>query len=132
MPYFIEELWIFSDDGIPLVEIYKNPELDNGLMGGFFSAIESFSKEVTGSGIKSIVLGDDKYVLTRCLEDRIILVCKTEKNVKKKTIDKFLDVIVNFFEELYSVEDVKNWHGDLSIFDEFKKKLEVYFKMASI
>ncbi|MFX1392053.1 MAG: hypothetical protein ACFFAH_00630 [Promethearchaeota archaeon] len=60
MTYLINELWIFSKDGVPLVEILKNTKVNSGLLGGFFSIIESFSKDYSENGIKSITLGVDK------------------------------------------------------------------------
>ncbi len=132
MPSIIQDLWIFSRDGIPIVEIFHNTEVDSALLGAFLSAIESFSREVTGTDIRSLSFGDNKFVLTSCLKGNVYLVSRCDIKVKTKKVMKVFKIITEFFEELYTINHIENWDGDLSLFDRFKDRIELYFQMSEL
>jgi hypothetical protein len=132
MSSIIQDLWIFSRDGIPLVEVFHNTEVDSALLGAFLSAIESFSIEVTGNNIRSFSFGDNKFVLSSCLKGNVYLVSRTGLKIKTKKVMKVFEIITEFFEELYSINDIENWDGDLSLFDRFKDRIELYFQMSEL
>lgn len=132
MSSVLEELWIFSRAGIPIVEISKDTRLDKFLMGSFISAIKIYSQHLSEEGLNCFILENHKFILKSMMDGNAILVCRTDVNMKDKKIDKQCDVIARIFEELYKPEDVKNWDGTLSYFDEFKEKLELYFKMSNL
>ncbi len=132
MSSVLEELWIFSRAGIPIVEFSKDTGLDKFLMGSFISAIKLYSQHLSEEGLNCFILENHKFILKSMMDGNAILVCRTDVNMKDKKIDKQCDVIARIFEELYKPEDVKNWDGTLSYFDEFKEKLELYFKMSNL
>ncbi len=132
MSSLIKELWIFSKGGIPLIEIFHNSKVDPILLGAFLSAMESFSKEMAGTTLKGFSFAESKFVLTSCLNDSVFLVCRSDTNVKDKKIHKVIKIITEFFEGMYSIEEITNMGGDLSIFDRFKDKINLYFKMAEL
>jgi len=132
MSSIIQDLWIFSRDGIPLVEIFHNTEVESTLLGAFLSAIESFSIEVTGTEVRSFSFGDNKFILTSCLKGNIYLVSRSGIKAKTKKILKVFKIITDFFEELYTINDIENWDGDLSFFDRFKDRIELYFQMSEL
>ena len=43
-----------------------------------------------------------------------------------------MDIIINFFEDMYTIEDIKSWDGKVSYFDKFKDKLQLYFDVSQI
>ncbi|MHA1915404.1 MAG: hypothetical protein ACW97V_13670 [Promethearchaeota archaeon] len=47
-------------------------------------------------------------------------------------VRKIFKVLGSFFEELYSSEELTNWNGDLSLFDKFKERIEIYFQMYDL
>ncbi|MFX1338555.1 MAG: hypothetical protein ACFFDK_08085 [Promethearchaeota archaeon] len=128
----LKELWVFSQAGIPIVEFSKETGLDKFLMGSFVSAIKLYSQHLSEKGLNSFILENHKFVLKSLLEGTAILVIRTDAKIKEKKIDKQCNVIARIFEELYKPEDVKKWDGTLSYFDEFKEKLELYFKMSNL
>jgi hypothetical protein len=132
MSSIIQDMWIFSKDGRPLVEIFQNSKVDSIHLGAFLSAIKSFSKEVTGSDIKSFSFGDKKFILTSCLDGNIYLASRTDIKTKAKKVMKVFGIITEFFEELYTIDDIENWDGDLSLFDTFKDRVELYFQMSEL
>ncbi|TFG21575.1 MAG: hypothetical protein EU529_13175 [Promethearchaeota archaeon] len=129
----IDDLWIFSKDGLPIVEFCKEGKIDKSLLGAFFSAIKSFSKKISsGDELSSFILKDCKFTLVSALKNDAILVCKSDPKHKEKKIHKLCNVIVRIFEETFDSSDINNWDGDLSFFDDFKDKLDLYFKMSAL
>ena len=132
MPSFINNLWIINQDGRPLIEVINNTEANSYLLGPFVSAIESFSKELTGTELQSLTFGDKKIIITTCLEDHVYLVSNYDQKIKEKKIKKMFGLIAEFFEDLYSLEDIVNWDGDPTVFEKFKDRIDVYFEMYDL
>jgi len=133
MSSIIKELWIFSKEGIPIIEITDDTKLDKYLMGSFISAIKTYSQHLSEKGgLNCFIMENCKFTVKSALYGNSILVCKTESDIKEKKITKICNVIVRIFEELYDVDDLKNWNGDLAFFDKFKEKIELYFKMSNL
>lgn len=132
MVHVVEELWIFSRDGIPLIEIFKESKIDNIIIGGFLSAMKTFAKEVSGNSLNSLTIGSHSFYIASSLEDHILLVCKYNSKVKQKKIQKVMEIIIKFFEDMFSINDIENWDGNISYFDKFKDKLELYFEVSQV
>jgi len=132
MSSLIENLWIFSKEGKPLIEIFHNTEFDSSLLGSFLSAIETFTKNIVGTDLKNVSIGESKFFLTSCLNGAIFLVSKSDPKVKDKQIRKVFKVFTEFFEELYTISDIVNWEGDLSFFNVFKDRIVLYFQMSQL
>ncbi|MHA1148311.1 MAG: hypothetical protein ACTSR8_08700 [Promethearchaeota archaeon] len=129
----IDELWILSIDGRPLVNFCKEGIMDESLICCFFSAITAFSYELAGKeGLKSITLQEYKFTYSPCCDGKALLVCKSNADVKDKKIYKICKIIKNILEDLHSGESINNWDGDLSYFEEFKNRLNLYFKMSNL
>ncbi len=132
MVHIVEELWIFSRDGIPLVEIFKDSKIDNVLIGGFLSAMKTFAQEMSGKILNSLTIGAYNFYIAPSLKEHIFLVCKYDSKVKQKKIQKVMEIIMKFFEDMFSINDIENWDGDVSYFDKFKDKLELYFEVSQV
>jgi hypothetical protein len=133
MSSIIKELWIFSNDGIPIVEITVDTKLNKYLMGSFISAIKTYSQHLSeNGGLNCFIMENCKFTVKSAHHGNSILVCKTDSDIKEKKITKVCDVIARIFEELYDVDDIQKWNGDLAFFDKFKEKLDLYFKMSNL
>ncbi|MGV9197540.1 MAG: hypothetical protein ACOC4M_01715 [Promethearchaeia archaeon] len=62
----------------------------------------------------------------------MVIVVKAPFEAKKKKIEDMCKVVEKIFEEIFDLEEIKNWNGDITIFKKFKTKLELYFKMGSL
>ena len=96
------------------------------------SAIKVFVKEVSKGQLRSLNVGNDKYTFTTRVQNEVILVCKSPLEVKDKKIQKITKIIADIFDDMFSLEDINNWDGDVSFFDKFKDKVDLYFKMADL
>ncbi|MHA1436989.1 MAG: hypothetical protein ACTSPD_05390 [Promethearchaeota archaeon] len=132
MSFVIKEVWIFTRGGIPLVDYCKDSGVNKTLLGSFFSALSCFSKELTGNELKSFLIKDYKFTATTCLEGEVVILCRSPAKAKEKTIKQVCKMIVKLFTDLYTLKDIKEWDGDLSKFDKFKEKLDLYIKMSNI
>ena len=72
------------------------------------------------------------FTLKPVLQGNVILVCKTNSSIKNKKIHKLCDIIKQIFENLYGLDDLESWDGDLSFFDSFNDKLKLYFKVSNL
>ena len=132
MGSILKKIWIFSKEGIPIAGFGNDNLVDKTLMGGFISAIKSFSKELTDEGLKSFKMKEFLFTLKPVLQGNVILVCKTNSSIKNKKIQKLCDIVRQIFENLYGLDDLKSWDGDLSFFDSFNDKLNLYFKISNL
>lgn len=132
MPGFIEDLWIITSDGIPLIEVFKNTNVNTFILSAYLSAIESFSKEVSGQELLSLGFGNKKLLITPCLEGNVYLVSQYSAKVKEKKIKGIFTLLTEFFEESYTIDDIQTWNGDISLFNKFKERINLYFQMYDL
>ena len=132
LPRNIEDLWVFTTEGHPLLEFVRKKSIDPGLLGGLMSAVKSFCNLTTGENLQVLDLGAKKYLFSYCMSDRIILLLGFSSNVRDKQVKKVLKIIIKIFEDMYSPEDLENWDNDLAFFDKFRTKLKMYFKLSQV
>lgn len=132
MSPLLDELWVFSRAGVPIVDFSREENVDKTFLGFFISAIKTFSNKVSGRELKRFNIGNNKYTCIHCMEDEIVLVCRSPLDVNKKKIQKVCSVIGKMFEQMFSINDITKWNGDLDFFNEFQHKLNLYFRMSDI
>jgi hypothetical protein len=137
-----EDFWIFTKEGHPIVNFRKDHETGAVV----FLKVSNIDVNIFKAFIQEMIvsrLSSKKRLITfqaqekkfSCLflfEDNIILICKSEVKVKDKVILKFCEMIARIFEDIYKVQDIQNWDGDSSFFDEFQKRIDAYFRMSNI
>lgn len=128
MTPIIEEIWLFTRDGLPIAEFCRNESIDRSIVGGLVSAIKSVSQTLTSKGLQSLILEDNKIIFFSALQGTIIMVCRTNSKVKDKKIDKIGSDIINILEDLYKPDDIRNWGGSVKFFDKFRERLMNEFK----
>lgn len=132
MSPLLDELWVFTRGGVPIVDFSKEDHVDKTFLGFFISAIKTFSKKISGRELKGFNIGNNKYSCIHCMKDEIVLVCRSPLEVNKKKIQKVCSVIGKMFEKMFFIDDISNWSGDLDFFNEFQHKLDLYFRMSDI
>jgi predicted regulator of Ras-like GTPase activity (Roadblock/LC7/MglB family) len=129
MASFIKEIWLFTLDGLPIAEFCKNESIDKSIVGGLISAIKSVSHHLTSKGLQSLVLEDNKIVFFSALQGNVILVVRTDSQIKDKKINKLGVEIIEILEELYTADDIISWNGTVAFFNEFREKLKKFLKI---
>ena len=128
----IEELWILTQDAQVIAKYNRKDQIDDKPLSNFYLVLKNVMKEFSDHKLQSFKLGSDKYTCVSCCDDLLILISRTSSSVKEKYIDKLFKVIEEIVENLYSSEDIRNWSGEESSFNDLSKKLELYFKMSDL
>lgn len=123
------DLYIINRHGLCLLhQKFGAIEVDSDLIGGFFSAIQQFMRDVLPIGniqtIKSLDRGDFKLLIEHASETDIFGVAISEKEdveVRRKLIE-----ITNEFEKRFK-QDLINFKGDVDSFQEFKNYILAKF-----
>ena len=117
----IYDMYIINRNGLCLLhQKFRASEVDSDLLGGFFSAIQQFMRDILPKGntqtIKSLDRGDFKLLIEQGKESDIFGVVISEKEdveVRRKLIE-----IINEFENRFK-EELLNFKGDVGGFQEF-------------
>ena len=118
----LQDLYIISEGGIVLYHRVFDEKLDEQLFGGLMSALNSFAEELTNEGLSNFELKDKRYTLIR--KNDILFVSNSSNKIKAKKVIEELETIVERFFDLYSLELLATWEGDVSIFLDFEKEIE--------
>ena len=118
----IYDLYIINQNGLCLLhQKFGAIEVDSDLVGGFFTAIQQFMRDVLPTGeiqnIKSLDRGDFKLLIEHGKETGIHGVAISEKEdvmVRRKLIE-----IMNEFESRYK-EKLRDFNGEVGEFQDFK------------
>ncbi len=124
----INEIWIIDPSGITLFNMSKEENIDAVLFGGFFSAIQNFISNLGEKELKSLVLGNSQLMVYQGDRD-FLFISRSDLKSKEKKIIKYLKLIESKFFELYG-EKIKNWDGEVSIFNNFGEIIEEIFEDA--
>ncbi|MHA1300812.1 MAG: hypothetical protein ACTSO9_15450 [Candidatus Helarchaeota archaeon] len=131
--YDITEFWVINQGGVPLFYFSPKSDLDPSLVGGFFSAIQNFAKELeSGSSskedyIRHISFGESNYIFNLNSELNLFFIAKSPKKVKIKKINSHLKNLESMFIEKYK-DNIINFNGNTSKFNEFFELIDKYFE----
>ena len=143
MTTFLEEFWIFSKDGIPYVNFFKENLSNSHFNHRHFNGEAEITQKVGSTLVseeqslakKNLIFFEYKnsqYIITSCLYGYLHLVLKSSLDVKVKKLHNISKIIGDMIKSLYMVKDFREWEGDLKKFNNFKKKIDLYFKMSSL
>ncbi|MFX1448792.1 MAG: hypothetical protein ACFFCG_11770 [Promethearchaeota archaeon] len=143
MSEILEEFWIFSKDGEPLVNFYR----DSNIKGFYNYRYVSFDQEKLKEIKDLIILNlqnssmkkknimkfeDDLIRYGQCLQNDLIIFYKTKPDIKEKIVLTLCKVISGILEDVYPIDKLQFWDGNLSFFEKFKKRIALYFKMSTL
>ncbi len=84
----LRELWIYAASGIELYDYSPETKLDPDLLGGFLTAIQSFSLELHKEEIQALVIGSDRYTFYREADQSYYLLGRSSLTVPEDTVQK--------------------------------------------
>ncbi|MFX1454332.1 MAG: hypothetical protein ACFFDB_03065 [Promethearchaeota archaeon] len=143
MSSIIEEFWIYSKDGIPYVNFYHKNSGENQfklrtinsdikILDEVESLLKASKKILSNTKIEFLELNGFKLVITLCLNNYLLLICRAGLKTKNKQIQNTCKIICRMINSLYFVKDFRIWDGDIALFDKLSKKLDLYFKMSNL
>ena len=143
MSEILEEFWIFSKEGEGLVNFYRDPNstdsfsyrdisLDQQKLQAIQNLILSNLQDAEKKNKNIMEFENDIIKYGQCLENDLIIFYKTNPYVKEKVLINLCKVISGILEEIYPVDKLQFYDGNLSFFEKFKKKVRLYFKMSAL
>ena len=141
MSALIDEFWIFSKKGEPLVHFIKStegdpkfdyivPDLEDVSLTKIRNIIAEQSKE---NKIKKLIkFNEENFNLAQCLKNDSVIFYKTKSNAKEKEIKDVCRVVGKIFEDAYRKDQLKFAEENIDIFDKFQKKLSIYSKLSNL
>ncbi len=122
MGKLIQDLWILQKQGVVLFERVFDQRMDAQLFGSFISALNMFAMNLDKDGLSNFELSNKRFIIAEKNGLLFITNCSLKTKVKDTQVE--LQKIVKKFFDLYSKEQVDNWDGNTTMFDDFSNKIE--------
>jgi hypothetical protein len=121
----IDEIWIIKPGGLTLFNLSKD-QIDPILIGGFFSAIQTFVEQLGEKELRTLQLGDSKITLYLGRDGYLFISRSGKKTKDKKIMDSLRIVETKFFEQYGDA--LARYSVDVDIFRDFGEVIEEIFK----
>jgi hypothetical protein len=118
----IRDIWILFQGGTVIFQRTYGNQIDAQLFGGFMSALNTFAQQIYDKGLSGFELGNLVFFCKK--EKDLLFIINTDKKANKKQVYSELEILINKFVKSYPPEIFNNWKGDVSIFENFKNKIE--------
>lgn len=102
-------------------KVYGPNQVDESLLSGFLGAVYSFAREIGHGDIKTMELGDAKFICE--VSDNLIFVVVIGKDEDEQEIKNFLSFVSKSFLNCFR-DELKRWRGDVTVFRSFSKDLD--------
>ncbi len=121
----ISKILIIMSSGILCYSktFFGEDKLDNDLVGGFLTAINSIAKEIGGGTIESLNFRNFNYIYTHDDEKLCMFIIVTDIDDTEEEAREKLDLLKNEFIGRYH-DDLINWSCDARIFEPFDEFVE--------
>ncbi len=133
----VDEFYIIADSGLCYYSKSRRNEIDKTLFSGLLTALNSLSEQIASKGIDSLVLQNEKFVISKL--DHLMFIVRTSPKNKNSEVRKELAEMQQLFLQNFSPKELeKNWDGNLNQFEILDKKYEKFFaesvtnRMASL
>ncbi|MHA1266084.1 MAG: hypothetical protein ACTSRS_12705 [Candidatus Helarchaeota archaeon] len=121
----IDEIWIVKPGGLTIFNKSKNT-IDPILIGGFFSAIQTFIEQIGETELKTLQLGDSKITIYQGRQGYLFIARSGKKPKDHKIIASLKLVEAKFFEHYGKY--LNESFSDIDLFNDFSDIIEEIFK----
>ncbi|MCF2138624.1 MAG: hypothetical protein K9W44_01045 [Candidatus Lokiarchaeota archaeon] len=123
----LDEIWILHESGVCLYNYAIEKNMNPALFGSFFTAINQFGQECANNSIDDITMGNNFLSSYKIPEYHVILIGRSTKTKKRKTMQKILEKIAKIFKTQYSPEDIANFDGKVDKFNNLTSLIDYFF-----
>ena len=122
-------IWVIKDGILLAKKSFLNYPVRDDLVSGLLAAINSFVIAEFNELIDNIEMGGLNWVYDYYEKEFLLFVAADSKDVKIETIKSRLNFIKELFiREYVNGKDLKDWDGNVKIFEPFEEKLEkIYY-----
>jgi hypothetical protein len=96
---------------------YGDKKVDQDLISGFLTALASFSSEVKGGKIESLVMQDIRFIYSIGIHDVLFVFC-CDKDDMEDEVQGRIEKVKGEFNRMFA-DPIKNWNGNVTIFRPF-------------
>ncbi|WP_371805510.1 CDC27 family protein [Candidatus Lokiarchaeum ossiferum] len=114
----LNDFWIITETGLEIFSYSPGMEINLTLFGGFVSALQTFSQEVTKKRMESFVIGDLRYSFYFEDGKKIFILGRSELSESEKTVNFILKQIYQRF-NLEFEKRLEKFSGDVTPFSKF-------------
>lgn len=122
MTKVIQDIWILDDNGIVLFSRVFHEKVETQLFGALMSALDSFAHQLSDEGLNNFEISNMRFTLIK--KRHFLFIANSSKKFKEKKVILELNTISQKFISQYPDEFFKEWDNDVSIFIDFKNKIE--------
>ena len=122
----IDEIWITNSAGITLLNISKERNIDPYLFTGFISILNTQFKNMMHDKLTGLFLESTKIIIYHGRKG-IKIISRSRLKVNNKSIINKLKMVERKFFEHFE-EKLKDWNGNISIFDRFGRIIKEIFE----
>ncbi|KKK44031.1 MAG: hypothetical protein Lokiarch_21780 [Candidatus Lokiarchaeum sp. GC14_75] len=128
MAKVVQDFWILTQAGKVLYQRIFNVKMHAQLFGALLSALTSFSKEITNSGLTNFQSSSYKFtILKRELFD--FVATSSSKDKTKKVIGDLKKMSAIFFKKYADIlANWDNWNQNIDDFSDFEEDIKDYLK----
>jgi len=121
----IHNVYILKTDGTALIsKRYGSLEIDEALISGFITAINTFAEQIIQRQVDEIVMGDLKFIYSRSTNLDVIYAICADSETSSEEIKEIFDQVDEKFIEMYQKTFNDDLLKDNSIFHEFIPSLD--------
>ncbi len=121
----IHNVYILKTDGTALIsKRYGSLEVDEALISGFITAINTFAEQIIQRQVDEIVMGDLKFIYSRSHSLDVIYAVCADSETSSDEIKEIFDQVDEKFIEMYQKTFSDDLLKDNSIFHEFIPSLD--------
>ncbi|TFF90488.1 MAG: hypothetical protein EU548_02745 [Promethearchaeota archaeon] len=119
----LKEIWIFSTIGVLLFAHSPISDVDDDLLGGFITALQTLSQEVADKEIDSLIFGENRFSIYQEENRDFYILARSDLKTSENLVNKSLEMLYRRFWKEYS-EIIKDFRGDVRPFEGFLKIIQ--------
>ena len=119
----IKEVWIYYNTGIEMFSFAPETSVNPDLFGGFLTAMQAFSLEISNKTLNAMIIGEDRYSFYRDKDWKFFVLGRSNIKAGEFNVESILKKIHQKFREQFKSQ-ILNFEGEVSPFPWFKKDLE--------
>ncbi|MEE9379390.1 MAG: hypothetical protein V3V33_15300 [Candidatus Lokiarchaeia archaeon] len=129
MVKLVQDLWILSQSGKVLYQRVFNVKMHAQLFGALLSALTSFSKEISNTGLLNFQSSSFKFTLLKKEPLDFVATSDVKDNIKKVKagLNKISKIFFTKYEDILA--DWDNWDRNTDYFSDFKEDIKAYLKV---
>ncbi len=121
----IKDFWIITISGLEIFSYNPNVRLDPTLFGGFITALQCFSREISQEELDSFVIGDSRYIFYYEENKDFYILARVNLNKNESFIETILKKIYKRFFHEYK-EYLTPFYGETHPFLAFTKIIQSF------